>query len=102
MRELVVTKLDVLNAFESIRVCDAYQTDGRQPRPHETLTTGMLTDVKPVYGTYEGWGDTIRGSERFPHFPRQLQDYLLHIESFVHVPVSGVSIGAERDAMIWR
>ena len=98
--DLAVTKLDVLSYMEKIPVCTHYRigsavTD-RFPFPT------LLDKAEPVITEVPGWGCDISGVRRFEDLPKAAQDYVRLIEDGTGCPVSYISVGAERDAIILR
>ena len=96
----VLTRLDVLDNFPSIKICVAYETeDGR------TLTTlpassVVMGKVKPVYEEVEGWRAPTAQCRTWEDLPRGAQDYIRRIESLIKIPIDIVSVGPERDQAI--
>lgn len=95
--ELAVMKLDVLDGFESVKICVAYK-DGR--RMLDTIPhTAVLSRVEPVYEELRGWQGTAdaRTPDDLPHESRA---FLSRLAEIVGVPVSMVGVGQEREALI--
>ncbi len=95
VNELAVMLLDVLAGFDELKICTAYELNGR------TLTdyppdAAELTDVQPIYQTVPGFADEVTGCGRLADLPDAARDYLKLIERTVGVPVSIVSVGPER------
>jgi adenylosuccinate synthase len=98
---LAVTKMDVLSGFALLKLCVAYEVDG--VRFTELPTDAeLLARVTPVYEEHAGWGGSLRGLKRFEDLPKSARDYLVRIEALTGVPVTIVSVGAERDETIIR
>lgn len=93
---LIITKTDVLNDFEEIQVCTAYE--------HEGKTIDFLpfdySQVKPVYQKHKGWNVSLDKITRKEDFPEALNDYLAMIERETGIPVYMVSTGPDRDQII--
>jgi adenylosuccinate synthase len=99
LTELVVTKLDVLASFETIRVCVAYEHSGDRYEefpPHQTVFNNAL----PVYEAMPGWGEDIRGARTLHDLPKEARAYLELIESSLGVGVSWASVGPGRDEVV--
>jgi adenylosuccinate synthase len=98
LTNLAITKLDVLDSFETIQICKAYEKDGR------TITdmpdTVELGQVKPVYEEWKGWKKSTTGTRRMNDLPKEAQAFLNGIEELVKVPIRYVSVGPKRDNMI--
>ena len=98
---LCVTKLDVLDEFETIRVCVAYEIDG-EAIAGVPLIVEQFAECKPVYEDIPGWRASTVGVSRFEDLPANAQSYLSRIEEFAGVPVDIISTGADREETIIR
>ena len=99
---LCVTKLDVLDGLERIKLCVAYERDGRRL---ETAPMGAsaVQDYRPVYEELPGWQASTVGVRRYDDLPDNARAYLKRIEELTEVPVDIISTGAERhDTIILR
>ncbi len=87
---LALTKLDILDGFEEIKVCTAYKLDGEVI---ETLPAGQAAQarVEPIYETIEGWSDSSAGARSWSQLPAQAIKYVRRIEELVGAPVSVLS-----------
>ncbi len=93
---LVVTKLDVLDRFEEIRVAEAYELHGRPSAfPSGALA---LADCTPRWRMFPGWRAPTGGARRWSDLPAAARAYLEWIEQECGVPILSVSVGAGRDA----
>ena len=97
--EVVITKLDVLSAFESIKVCVGYSYEGetfdRFPR-NQTI----FNKCEPLYEEFTGWGDDISGARSIDDLPKEARAYLEALEDLMGVSVSWASVGPDRDAIV--
>ncbi|MGC8865409.1 MAG: adenylosuccinate synthase [Bacteroidales bacterium] len=93
---LIITKTDVLNDFEEIQVCTAYESEGQITH---TLPFDY-THVKPVYQTHKGWNTSLKNVNRKEDIPEALMNYLQMIEKETGVPIYMVSTGPDRDQII--
>lgn len=98
--QAVVTALDCLSYLDEIKVCTAYEIDGRRTR--DFPVTPLLEKAKPVYTTLPGFKTDIRGIRDFDRLPPAAKDYILFIEKEIGVDVTMVSNGPARDEMIFR
>ena len=98
---LIVTKLDVLDGFEEIKVCTAYKAHGQviDTMPAENL---LLEQIEPVYETLPGWPGTTCGVTSFDDLPKNAKDYIAFLEERTGVEVGCVSTGPERMETIIR
>jgi len=96
--QLVVTKIDVLNAFEAIEAATHYQLDGQRTDqlPYDLCDV----DLKPVYESFAGWQQALDGITDFEQLPRPLLDYLRFLEDYLKVPITMLSTGPERQKLI--
>ncbi len=101
IREIALTKLDVLDAFDEIKICTGYKKDGRILKTFPT-DVQTLDNAEPVYKSYRGWNATISDAKKYKQLPKQTQHYIEIIEKLSGVPVSIVSVGARRDQTIQR
>ena len=98
---LCVTKLDVLDGLEEIKICVGYRLDG------ETLSTPPLlidrySECEPIYESMPGWSASTSGVTRFEDLPEEARRYLARLEELLGVPADIVSTGPSRDAIIVR
>ncbi len=98
--ELVVTKLDVLDGFEEIRVVVGYA--GYPASGGFPATARDLERVQPEWRAFQGWKCSTREVRRWLDLPPRAREYLEWIERECGVPISTVSVGAEREAEIRR
>jgi adenylosuccinate synthase len=101
LTDIALTKLDVLDDFDIIRVCTGYRLDGRLlsgfPDDAETLAR-----VECVYHDLPGWKQPLRQCRQEADLPTQVQALLTLVETQVKVPVSVVGVGPERDDVVLR
>lgn len=96
--QLIMMKSDVLDGFDTIRVCTAYEKDGVQ-------TTDMPYDTegwKAVYEDLPGWKTNLTQMTSEQQFPQQLRDYISYIEKETATPITIVSVGPDRAQTIMR
>lgn len=101
MNELALTKLDVLDDFETIKVCTHYELNGEKIEtfPSDTETVEQL---KPVYRSFPGWQTTTRNISTFDELPGKAKEYIQFIEDFTGVDFTIVSTGPKRTETIVR
>ena len=93
--DIILTKIDVLNDFEKIKVCIAYEVDGKEIN-YLPSSQKAQAKIKPVYKEFEGWSGGY-DFKNFSGLPQTLKTYIKFIEEYTSVPVSVLSFGAERD-----
>ncbi len=96
LTELAVTKLDVLDGFESIKICTGYRLDG-VVLDHYPDRSELLADVEPVYEVVPGWGSVLSDAREPGNLPDAAKRFIEIIEREVGIPVRVVGVGAERD-----
>ncbi len=97
---IALTKLDILSYMEEIPVCTAYDIDGKQTEAFPFPS--LLAKAKPVIETLPGWGCDISGVRYWEDLPQAAQDYVTYVEDQIGCPITYVSVGADRDAIIQR
>ena len=98
--EVALTCLDVLGYLDEIKVCTAYEIDGKLTR--DFPVTPLLNHAKPVYTTLPGWNCDLRGITEWEKLPKQAQDYVLFLEQELGVPIKTVSTGPKRHEILHR
>ena len=95
----LVTRLDVLDSFPTIKVCTAYKVDGQRIAEFPS-NARILSRCKPVYEEVSGWRQPTTDVRRFEDLPEAARNYVKRIEEFIGVPVEIVSVGPEREQAI--
>lgn len=98
--EVALTNLDVLGYLDEIPICTAYEING-EVTGHFPVSA-RLDQAKPIVEKLPGWKMDISHIRTFEELPRQAQEYVLHLEKLIEVPISWVSIGPNREQMIKR
>lgn len=93
--ELALTKLDVLNSFEEIKLCTNYKISGEETSVFP-VDSYRLEEVEPVYKIMPGWKTDISGYDSRSSLPAPLKDYLGFIEDYLEVKITILSIGPKR------
>jgi len=96
LTELALTKLDVLDGFETVRVCVGYRIDGKRI-DHYPDRADLLARVEPEYVQLPGWQRDLRATREVSELPSAARAFVQLIEAEVGVPISVVGVGAERD-----
>ena len=99
---LVITKLDVLQGFDKIKVCTAYKTEDGEIIDYFTSSTTKLAKYTPIYEELEGFNEDITKFSRFEELPQTAQDYIKFIEDYLGIGVYLVSVGPDRSQNIIR
>ncbi len=98
---LALTKLDVLDGIETLRICTAYQC-GDEVLTEMPADTAQLAMCIPIYESLIGWTQPTRGVTRYADLPAEARAYIARLEEVSGVPVAVVSTGSERNHTIVR
>ena len=96
---IALTKLDVLDGFEELKVCVGYRLDGEEI-DHLPAAQGAQARVEPIYETLEGWRESTEGARSWSDLPAQAVKYVRHIEELIETPVALLSTSPEREDTI--
>ena len=97
--EITLTKLDILDHFKEIKICTGYDYGGERTDRMSKLISN-LSDVEPVYETFDGWNQPTIKVGTYQDLPERAQKYIQFIRDFIGVPVKIISIGPGRDEII--
>ena len=101
LTEIALTKLDVLDTFDEVKVCTGYSMNGTVMRNYPDRPD-MLKHAVPVYETLPGWKSSTEGITKFADLPQSAQQIVKIVERETGIPVSMVGTGPSRDAMVVR
>jgi adenylosuccinate synthase len=96
---ICLTKLDVLDGFDEIKVCTGYQLDG-QTLDYLPADANLQARLTPVYETLEGWTDTTHGARSWAQLPANAIKYVRRVEELIGAPVALLSTSPDRDDTI--
>ncbi len=96
--QLIMMKADVLDQFESIKICVGYEIDGEVT---EDFPFELNDDVKPVYVELPGWKTDLTNIKDQNEFPEELNNYISFIEDEMGIPVTIASVGPNREQTIF-
>ncbi len=99
IRGIALTKLDVLDGFDSLKVCVGYRI-GDRSFDHLPAATALQAKVTPVYETLEGWSESTRGARSWAQLPATAIKYIRRLEELIEAPVALLSTSPERDDTI--
>jgi adenylosuccinate synthase len=99
LTELILTKLDILAGLETLRICTAYRSAGKQ---YADLPLGPadLSPFEPVYEELPGWQEDLSPVRRRQDLPAAARCYLERIETLAGIPIRLVTVGAERSQVV--
>jgi adenylosuccinate synthase len=96
---LAITKLDVLDELEEIKVCTGYKVGGEELKSFPSIIQ-VLDEVEPVYETHPGWLSDTSEIRDYDDFPENAKSYLRRISELVETDISIISVGPDRDATV--
>ena len=96
---MVITKLDVLDQLEQIKVCVGYRSDGKDIT-EMPATHSSFEKVQPVYECLPGWGSSTSRATSFKDFPEAVRRFLRFLEDHTGIEVGAVSVGPERNQTV--
>ena len=96
---LAITRLDILDEMEEIKVCVGYEYEGK-PVKEYPADLRFLSKVIPVYKTYKGWKEKISAIRDYDRLPALCKEYLADISKEIGVPIGIVSVGPSREETI--
>jgi len=92
---VAITKLDVLSGFEKIKVCVAYELNGKRIKYFPT-SVEQLSAVKPIYEELDGWNEDITICQSYDQLPTKTKDYLNFIAKHSGIKIDIISVGPKR------
>lgn len=99
IREVALTKMDVLNDFEKIKICVGYQVEGRV-LDQVPSNLRVWQSAKPIYEEMEGWRGEIRGAKQYRDLPLNARRYIKRIEELIQAKITMISVGSEREETV--
>lgn len=98
---LVLTHIDVYDDIEEIKVCVAYEVDGKEIINFPS-SRDLLARAKPVLKSFKGWNENISDVKNYDNLPQNAQDYIKFIEDYTKTSIGIVSVGYEREQTMMR
>jgi adenylosuccinate synthase len=99
LTKIFLTKLDILSAFDTVKLATAYVSDG-DLHEHFPDRQSVLYHCQPVYEELPGWGEDITGVRTYSDLPEEARAYIEFIQEAVSAPIGWVSVGPERSQLI--
>ena len=96
---IALTKLDVLDELEEIKMCVAYSVDGEKMDYLPAAVDDQLK-AKPIYKTFKGWKSSTKGIKKFDDLPANAKNYVKELEKFIETKISSISTSPERNDTI--
>lgn len=97
--QLIMTKADVMSGFENFYVAEKYNTGSEII---DFMPYSINKYIEPIYNQFRGWKEKLDNAKTFTDFPTELQDYIKYIENETNVPVTIISTGADRKAIVYK
>ena len=92
---IALTKLDVLDELEEIKMCIGYELRGKKIDYLPAAVEDQL-EVKPIYKSFKGWKTSTKGTKSFKELPKNAQNYIEGLEKFIETKVASISTSPER------
>ncbi|MBR2521542.1 MAG: adenylosuccinate synthetase, partial [Coriobacteriales bacterium] len=99
LTDICSTKLDVLDGLEKVKICVAYDIDGKRVE-NMPDTLSAFAKAKPIYEELDGWMADTTACKTYDELPENAKAYLRRIEELVGVPITLISTGPDRDQTI--
>jgi adenylosuccinate synthase len=96
---IVLNKIDILSGLPEVKVCAGYRV-GNELIDEWPMSAAVLERAAPVYDTFEGWTQDLRGCRSIEELPAAARRYVAAIEQRAGVPISHISVGPERTQTI--
>ena len=96
---IALTKLDVLDEFDEIKMCIHYELDGKKIDYLPTSSKDQFK-VKPIYKTFPGWKTSTQGVRKINELPEKARNYIIAVEDFIGAKISSISTSPEREDTI--
>ena len=96
---IALTKLDVLDELDEIKICIQYELDGKKIDYLPAAVEDQLK-IKPIYKSFPGWNSPTNGIKNLEELPENAKNYIYAIEDFIGTKISSISTSPERDDTI--
>ena len=96
---IALTKMDVLDGFETLKVCEAYELEGNTI-DYFPSSSKQQKEVRPIYREIDGWSECTRGARSWSELPGNAVKYIRQIEELIEAPVALLSTSPEREDTI--
>lgn len=100
LTDVVMTKIDVLTGFETLKICTGYEIDGKIYNSVPAMTE-KLYNAKPIYEELKGWTEDITAIREYDKLPENCKKYLKRVEEILGCPITMVSVGPDRSQNIF-
>ena len=101
LTSIALTKLDVLDSFDEIKICTSYVYNGKNVKDFPA-SLEMLSQCQPKYESYSGWKENISEKMNFNDLPQNSKNYIQAIEKYCGIPAKYISVGVNRNQIIQK
>ena len=98
---IALTKLDILDEFDTIKVCTHYEYEGKAIEDMSNVLN-CLESVKPIYKEFSGWSDSVIEAESFDDLPKEAKIYIDFLSDQLDTPIKIISVGPKRKQIILK
>tara|TARA_R110002095_G_scaffold40815_1_gene37634 strand:+ start:27 stop:1067 length:1041 start_codon:yes stop_codon:yes gene_type:complete len=102
INELTLTKMDVMDGFDEIKVCTGYKINGGEETKVFPLCLDEIENVEPIYTSMLGWDKDISGMTKWDELPEAAKSYIAFVEKYIGVKFTIISTGPKRTETIVR
>ncbi|MEO9886801.1 MAG: adenylosuccinate synthase [Balneola sp.] len=102
INELTLTKMDVMDGFDEIKVCTGYKINGGEETKVFPLCLDEIENVEPIYTSMPGWDKDISGMTKWDELPEAAKSYIDFVEKYIGVKFTIISTGPKRSETIVR
>ena len=99
LTDIVITKIDVLSGLDTVKICVAYEIDGKR-YDYVPASTEILYRARPIYEELPGWQEDISQMKTYDELPENCKKYIKRMEDILRCPISVVSVGPDRSQNI--
>ena len=99
INQIVMTKLDILSEFDSIKVCTAYKNNKNESNDYSEFMNS-LDDVNPIYKEFKGWNCDISNVKSYNELPTNAKHYIEYIQNILDTKITIISVGPKRNQVI--
>ena len=99
INQIVMTKLDILSEFDSIKVCTAYENNKNESNDYSEFMNS-LDDVNPIYKEFKGWNCDISNVKSYNELPTNAKHYIEYIQNILDTKITIISVGPKRNQVI--
>ena len=99
INEIVLTKLDILSEFDTIKICTSYKNNQIESNDYSEFMND-LENVQPIYKEFKGWTGNISNASSYDELPENAKIYIQYIQELLNTKIKIISIGPKRNQVI--